>query len=355
VLAGSHRVELGGDLFLPWSADVTAARDATATVTATLARKTGTLSVTAPAGGELSVDGRSVAGASWGGQVPTGGHVVGFRSAATWPALQRVDVAWNQTAQAALAPAGVATDAAGFTAGLQAYLNAQGGGSYGVYLEDLGTGAAIGIGETSRLEAASVIKVPEAIYLLRQADAGAVNLDDSIDLEAGDFMGGTGTLYGRAHAGDRYTYRQLLALLIQQSDNTAWLALRRVLGDAAINAYAASVGAGDCSQVTDWCSARSAGHMMAELARGRLVSAASTRLLMGLLETTVFNDRINYYLPGTTIAHKVGMDGSVRNDCGVVLSAHPFAICVFTTGSDIDQGMQVIRDIARAAAWRWGH
>src|SRR5204862_3360536 len=132
-----------------------------------------------------------------------------------------------------------------------------------------------------------------------------------------------------------------------QSDNTAWLALRRVLGDGAINAYAASIGAGDCSQVTDWCSARSAGHMIAELARGRLVSAGSTRLLLDLLETTIYNDRINFYLGGTTVAHKVGMDGSVRNDCGVVfLAADPFAICVFTTVGDVDQGVQVIRDIA---------
>ena len=250
----------------------------------------------------------------------------------------------------------VATDAPAFTAGLRAYLAAQGGGSYGVYLEELGSGAAIGVGDTTRLEAASVIKVPEAVYLLHQVDAGQLRLDDQVGLRAEDFMGGTGSLFGRARPGDQYTYQQLLALLIQQSDNTAWRALRRLLGDASIDAYSASIGAGDCRQATNWCSARSAGHMMAELARGRLVGAASTRLLLDLLETTIFNDRINWYLPTTTIAHKVGMDGSVRNDCGVVfLAANPFAICVFATVDDTDRGVQVIRDVARAAAWRYAH
>jgi len=249
-----------------------------------------------------------------------------------------------------------AGDAAGFTNALRAYLGSQGGGSYGAYLEELGSGATIGVNDTTDLEAASVIKVPEAIYLLRQVDAGQVKLDDMVTLQAGDFMSGTGSLYGTAKPGDQYSYRQLLTLLIQQSDNTAWLALRRVLGDASINGYAASIGAGDCDQVSDECSPRSVGHMLAQLARGRLISASSTQMLLGLLETTIFNDRINYYLPNVTIAHKVGMDTSVRNDCGVVfLSNDPFAICVFTTVDDVDQGTQVIRDIARAAAWHYSH
>jgi len=228
-----------------------------------------------------------------------------------------------------------------------------GGGTYGAYVEDLGSGSAVGAGDTTMLEAASVIKVPEAVYLLHQADAGRLGLGDQVTLQSGDFMGGTGSLYGTAHPGDTYSYQQLLSLLIQQSDNTAWLALRRVLGDGSIDSYAASAGAGGCSQVTDNCTARAAGHLMAQLARGQLLSGASTRLLLNLLESTVFNDRINYYLSGMAIAHKVGMDGSVWNDCGVVFASRPFVVCVLTTVDDPAQGVQVIRDVARAAAWRY--
>jgi beta-lactamase class A len=356
VLAGVHHVAFGGELFVPWQTEVQVDKGATASVGARLERKTGTLSISVPAAGELSLDGQGLSGSSWSGLVPTGQHTVGYRSAGTWPFVQHVDVTWNQTTQAALAPVGVARDAAAFTAGLRAYLGAQGGGSYGVYLEELSTGSTVGVGDTAPLAAASVIKVPEAIHLLHEVDAGRVGLDDQVELRPEDFMGGTGSLFGTAHPGDRYSYRQLLSVLIQQSDNTAWMALRRTLGDRSIDAYAASIGAGDCRQVTGTCTARSAGHMMAQLARGQLISAGSTRLLLGLLETTIFNDRINWYLGGTTVAHKVGMDGSVRNDCGVVfLPGDPFAICVFTTVADVDQGVQVIRDVARAAAWRYSH
>jgi beta-lactamase class A len=358
VEVGAHQVAFGGELYVPWESDVQVDKGATVGVSAPLVRKTGTLNLTAPAGGELTLDGQGVTGSTWSGQVPTGQHTVGYRSDGTWPYALQVTVAWNQTTQQTLAPSAVsgAGDAAGFTNALRAYLASQGGGSYGAYLEELGSGATIGVGDTTDLEAASVIKVPEAIYLLRQVDGGQVKLDDKVTLEAGDFMSGTGSLYGTANPGDQYSYRQLLTVLIQQSDNTAWLALRRVLGDGSIDSYAASIGAGDCDQVSDLCSPRSVGHMMAQLARGRLISSASTQMLLGLLETTIFNDRINWYLPNVTIAHKVGMDTSVRNDCGVVfLSNDPFAICVFTTVDDVDQGTQVIRDISRAAAWHYTH
>ena len=96
--------------------------------------------------------------------------------------------------------------------------------------------------------------------------------------------------------------------------------------------------------------------MLSQLARGRLLSSPSTKLLMGLLETTVFNDRINHYLPGVTVAHKVGMDGGVINDYGVAfLPGDPITICVFTTTSDPALGVQVIRDVTRAAVHYFGH
>jgi hypothetical protein len=96
--------------------------------------------------------------------------------------------------------------------------------------------------------------------------------------------------------------------------------------------------------------------MLSQLARGRLLSTGSTQLLMGLLETTVFNDRINYYLQGVTVAHKVGMDGGVINDCGVAfLPGDPLTICIFTTTDNPSLGVQVIRDVTRAAVHYYGH
>jgi beta-lactamase class A len=242
----------------------------------------------------------------------------------------------------------VATDPSGFQKGLSAYLGSV-GGRYSVYLSDLSTGQEMGMNQDTTMTAASVIKVPLALYLLHQVEAGAVSLDDQVVLQQDDFMTGTGTLYGSAHAGDRYTMRDLLTVLIRQSDNTAWRALGRVLGRAAIDAYAAQVGAPGCTQDGDDCTAKRAGLLLARLSTGGLLNADHTQYLLQLLESTAFNDRINYYLSGVPIAHKVGMLGGVINDTGVVFApGHQFVVSVFTDGSPT-VGIQAIRDIARAA------
>jgi beta-lactamase class A len=352
VLAGAHQVAFVTDLFVPWQTDVVVGKNDALTVRAQLERKTGTLNINAPAGGELALDGQGLSGSPFSGKIPTGQHTVGWRSASTWPAVAQADVKWNQTTDVNLAPTSVGHDASSFTSGLKGYLNAQGGGTYGVYLEGLRSGVTVEVGDTTSMEAASVIKMPVALYLLQQADSGQIVFSDQIDLHPEDFMSGTGSLIYTAHPGDMFSYDQLLSLLIQQSDNTAWRALRRVLGDSQIDAYAASVGAGDCHQATNACSARSAGRTMAQLARGQLLSQTSTQRLLSLLETTQFNDWLPYYVGRTTaVAHKIGTDpgNGVANDCGVVfLSGDPFAICVFTTAPG-QTGTQVIRDIARAA------
>jgi beta-lactamase class A len=355
---GPHHLEFASDLYVPWAQDIQVDKGASVSVMAKMERKTGTLKITAPVPGEVSVDGRTVnsGAAAWAGPLPTGKHSVAFRSASTWPLQSDVEVTWKQTTETPLTPAAVTPgDSAAFLQNLQAYLS-RAGGSYGVYVESLKSGATVGAGQDSGLEAASVIKVPEALYLLHQVDAGQVKLTDEVDLYDADFMSGTGTLFSTAHTGDKFKVQDLLTLLIRQSDNTAWRALDRILGIGAVDAYAASIGAPDCHQVSDNCTAREAGRMLSQLARGRLLSSGSTQLLMSLLETTVFNDRINYYLQGVTVAHKVGMDGGVINDCGVAfLPGDPLTICIFTTTGDPSLGVQVIRDVTRAAVHYYGH
>jgi hypothetical protein len=103
------------------------------------------------------------------------------------------------------------------------------------------------------------------------------------------------------------------------------------------------------------CTARGAGHLLVQLAGGRALNPANTSALLGLLETTVFDDRINYFLPDIPIAHKVGMKGRAINDSGIVyLGGNPFVISMFTDTDDPDTGAQAIRDVARAAAAFYG-
>ncbi|HYZ02564.1 MAG TPA: serine hydrolase [Candidatus Binatia bacterium] len=350
VPAGRHTLGLQNDLYVPWQQAVDVRKGGVLELAPKLERKTGSVALTAPDGAEVTLDDKVVGNGNWKADVPTGDHVLSVRSDDTWPAVQKVGVQWKQSAQMQLTPPAVARDPSRFTSQLNAYGQVV-GGQYGVYLEDLTTGQTVGSGQDTQTEAASVIKLPQALYLLHQADANQLKLTDPVTLEQKDFMGGTGVLYSSAKPGQQISYQDLLKDLIQQSDNTAWQALNRQLGATNVDAFAASLGAPACRQEDDQCSPRQVGSLLDKLARGQAVSAGSTQTLLNLLETTEFNDRLNTYLPGVQIAHKIGIDGHVNNDAGIVyLNGHPFVLVVFARTDNPDTGIQAIRDIARASA-----
>ena len=354
VIVGQHLLSVDSDLYVPWQQQIQVQRKATISVSQKLERKTGTLLVNGPSG-DLEIDGRVVA-PGWKGLLPTGSHLVSYRGSSVWPFARTVQVGWKQETDVSVAPTAVATgDSNAFIAQMNSYL-AGVGGRYGVYFQDLSGGREMGSGQNSVMEAASVIKIPVALYTYQQSEAAALSLDDQVTLQSSDFMGGTGILYGSAKPGDKYSYRDLVSMLIRYSDNTAWQALRRALGSRAIDAYAASIGAPDCHQVDDNCTARETGIELAALYRGQLLNGADTQTLITLLETTVYNDRINYYLTGIPVAHKVGMDGGVMNDAGIVYQpGRPFVMSMYTYTGDGSSGIQAIRDVARAADWFYSH
>ncbi len=349
---GDHVVSVDSPVYVPWSQAVSLVRAQRTTISTKLQPKLGVLAISAPAanGAELLIDGKPVAATGWTGELPVGHHTVVFRSADSWPWLGGADVQWQQRTNVQVAPTPVVPgDEGAFVAGLNAYLGAL-GGQYGVWLDDLSSGRQIGYHQGDHMEAASVIKLPLALYVLDQAAQNKLKLSDTVQLQDADFMGGTGTLYYNNAPGDTFSYQELLALLIQQSDNTAWQALDRVLDANKVDTYAASIGAPDCHQEDDSCTPQEAGVMLAKLAGGAVLDAGGRQMLIGLLENTAFNDRINYYLGNVAVAHKVGMDGGVMNDAGIVLGSHQFVVSMFTSSDDPDRGVQAIRDVSRAAA-----
>jgi beta-lactamase class A len=355
VAAGLHTLSIDSSLYVPWSTVVSVWEGSQLVVPVTLERKTGTLQVNAPAGdgAVLLIDGQRVGAQTWSGLLTTGQHIIAYSADDHWPALVTADVAWNQTTTVAVSSAPVRPgDEAGFQAGMAQYLSSL-PGQFSAWVTPLAGGAELGYQPSVVMEAASVIKLPLAIFIEKSAQDGTIKMNDQVELEDGDFMGGTGTLNGSAHSGDKYSYHDLLGLLVQQSDNTAWQALDRALGGDKVDAYSATAGAADCHQGDDGCSAREAGLLIQKLAAGQLLDQSHTSDLLQLLETTAFNDRINYYLGGYTVAHKVGMDGSVINDSGVVYGSRPFVVSMFTV-ADPAVGVEAIRQVSRLAARLYG-
>lgn len=94
-------------------------------------------------------------------------------------------------------------------------------GRYGIAIHDLDDAAvAVEVGGTTVLPTASTIKVPILVELLRQAQAGKVDLEQLVEVRADQQLGGSGILKAFS-PGAQISLRDAATLMIVLSDNTA--------------------------------------------------------------------------------------------------------------------------------------
>ncbi|MEW6546800.1 MAG: serine hydrolase [Bacillota bacterium] len=254
-----------------------------------------------------------------------------------------------------------------------------------------------------RCPSASVIKILIAWEAYRQAEAGMLGLDESARVPPDGVVGGTGVLH-LLSPGVSLAWRDLVALMLAVSDNTATNLLIDRLGFDAINATARALGLAQtvlqrkmmdfgarAAGRDNFMSATDAARLLGLLARGaqgapngaprdrrgegtaaaraaadrrgegtaaaraagnRQISAASCRELLAVLEKQQFNHKLPSLLPGVRCAHKTGELPGLEHDAGVVYLAdgRPLVVAVFTwdlkRNSD---GVRAIAEVARAA------
>jgi len=164
--------------------------------------------------------------------------------------------------------------------------------------------------------------------------------------------------------GATFAVSELLAKMIDVSDNTATNMLIRLVGRRNINRRMTDLGlehthlTGDVR--TDAWSIRQAlrtspadlVHLLTMMARGELVDEWSSNEMIALLKA----DRINTLLPeplpdDVAVAHKTGSLFDTLNDVGVVFANDaPYVIAVMTTRlPSLGQGRTFIRSLSKMA------
>lgn len=109
-------------------------------------------------------------------------------------------------------------------------------GRIGVYIKRLEDGQEVKHRADRNWYLASTIKVPVAISVLQQVEAGALALGQELALSESDFVDGAGELL-YMEPGTRLTIDELLRHMIQNSDSTATDMLIRQLGEEAFNRH----------------------------------------------------------------------------------------------------------------------
>jgi len=90
------------------------------------------------------------------------------------------------------------------------------------------------------------------------------------------------------------------------------------------------------------------GQYLVKLYRGELVSSVNKEKILTALTATDFEERIPQGVPqGIDVAHKIGNEVQVFNDCGLVLSSRPYVLCLLSKEASQDEALEVIPKISR--------
>jgi beta-lactamase class A len=237
-------------------------------------------------------------------------------------------------------------------------------GILGVAILDLTTGQKYMLHADEVLPTASSIKIAILAELYRQAQQGKIKLGDLYTLQSSDLVSGSGIAGALTPGVTRLTIRDVAALMISVSDNSATNIIIDRIGMENVNALLDSLGLTHTRLRRKMMDVKAAAEgrenvatpremvqLLEDLYRGKILNKQMTDEFFALLSVHK-ESYIPRELPeDLRVANKPGELEGVRNDSGVVFTGNrPFAISVMTTylRREKDGGDAIVR-IATAA------
>ena len=243
------------------------------------------------------------------------------------------------------------------------------GGTVGVAARDVRRGRALDLNAGAVFPSASVIKVCILVELFGQAAEGRARLDETMVLDDGEKVPGSGVL-SMLHPGLELTLEDLANLMINVSDNTASNMLIDRLGVDAINTRMEALGLTQTRLgrkfydfeardrgLDNWATPEDLTHLLVQMEQRRVVSADACERMIAIMRRQQFDNRIPRLLPpDTPVANKTGSISTACHDIGIIYSpAGPLVLAVLTR--DIESAAVAegaIRHVARLVYEHWG-
>jgi beta-lactamase class A len=206
-------------------------------------------------------------------------------------------------------------------------------GVYSLYVIDLDSGFSFGVNEDETFDAASLIKLPVMGAMYRLAEKGKINLEEKYSLKNSDKASGAGILYGKP-AGYLVSYSEILYLMGNQSDNTAFVIAKNKVGKEEIQKLIDELGMKNTVFETRQTTPRDIGVFFLKLWQGKVVNDENKNKILDSLTKTASETYLPAGLSGSDvrIAHKFGTLTNIINDAGIVFSKRPYVIVVMSDG-----------------------
>jgi beta-lactamase class A len=209
----------------------------------------------------------------------------------------------------------------------------------------------------------SSIKIAILIELLRQAQTGTLRLEERVDIKKNQAAAGSGVLQHFGDGSSALSLRDIAALMIVLSDNTATNILIDRVGLENVNKNLDRLGLSHTrlqrrmldteaqrAGRENLSSPREMIQLLSLIHQGKTLDAAHTALALEFLGYPKDTPLRRGLPAGIALANKPGSLEGVRCDSGIVmLAGHPYAISVMTTfGQDSEAAERAIGDVSRA-------
>jgi len=236
-------------------------------------------------------------------------------------------------------------------------------GNVGVDILDIEANNGVSLQGHQHFPMLSVYKFPLALYVLDQVDKGKLSLETPIDIRKEDWQRMFSPMlnkYPQEHF--TLTLREVLAPTVSSSDNVGCdLLFRLVGGPAKVNKYIhdldvpainivfteMQMAADWNNQYQNWSEPAAMEKLLLLFYTGKLLSPASTKLLLQWMTESTSPKRIHGLMPaGTIVAHKTGSSNTnaagitaATNDVGVVTLAngHHLIVVLYVSDAKTDQ------------------
>lgn len=210
-------------------------------------------------------------------------------------------------------------------------------------INNLTTGELLCHRENEVVSSASLIKIPIMGEVLRQVNEGRLALDRRIVVHEENKV--PYSILTELSTGNSYSLRDVITLMIIQSDNTATNILIDLAGMDNINRLIKNIGLSDTVLMRkmmdfearlqgrdNYTTALDMAKILEKIYNNKLISSEYSKLMMDILKKQLDDSMIRLFIPEeTVIAHKTGGLDGIEHDAGIVFSEKcDYIFCTLT-------------------------
>lgn len=210
-----------------------------------------------------------------------------------------------------------------------------------VFYQDIGSGSTYEYNGDKHYFIASLIKAPYSMYLYQLTEQGKCDLNELLTVTEEDKQEGTGTIKDMEDLPKQFTVRELIALAIRQSDNTAMKVLLRKYPAAGYHVYAKSLGMEHTDDVQYVTNGQINSHE----------AGLYLRAIYDYIENGKYGGELKADMLGTSyvmiqsaypVVRKYGWAEAAYHDMAIVYAPHPYLLAICTDhgeGKSTDRAM----------------